>query len=750
MRTSANQLIAFPSKQDEVLALRGKLWQNNFRPVSVYSPGAVEWTGQPIANAGKRPNCKNWHESALASIPDACTAKPGIDALNTGILCDGLQAIDIDVDNPAIVAQIESAALRFLGNAPMRTRSNSARVLMLYRASEGEPSKRNIDGIEGKVEALGLGQQFVAFGQHPSGAAYAWPQGSPAEFSRDALTPVTADALQAFLCAVAPLVGADAPAQPTTAPASLPAASASYLVTGRDRDYAASVLLDECAKLAAMVEGMGRNNQLNISAHSVGTLVGNGSLLYENAFNALFEAATANRHVAKHGIAQTRATIESGLSAGAKKPRILKSSEAPDIDVRGLIPKPAKEWPAALNSDAYIGIAGDFIRLVAPQTEGDPCALLIAFLTVVGSLVGRGAYLPVGPTHHYGNLFSVIIAETSKGRKGTVMAEAKRFAAMIDPTISARMLGGLSSGEGLIEAVRDARFDDSQNEQGKLPLAKVIDNGVADKRLLVTESEMGQALQAAGREGNTLSAVLRMSWDGDELRTLARSNKNVCREPHISIFGNITLDELQRLLTSTDRTNGFGNRFLWVCAKRSQELPWGGSVDEAALQALAAKAAHVINSATHYSQCGWMPDAASMWAREYSRLSGGRPGLAGAMSARAEAQTLRIALLYAILDGSNNVDVHHLRAALEVWRYCQDSVDYCFGSAMANTTTDRIHSYLFTMPEGASLTQISNHFGRHKKSDELQRALNTLKESGNARSESRKTGGRAADVWFAC
>jgi hypothetical protein len=359
-----------------------------------------------------------------------------------------------------------------------------------------------------------------------------------------------------------PLVGADIPAPLTDAPASLSVASASYLVTDRDRNYAVSVLADECAKLAAMVEGMGRNNALNASAHSVGTLVGNGSLNGDIARRDLFLAATTNGHVAKQGIEQTQATIESGLNAGMKKPRTLKSMEAPDIDVSGLIPKPAKEWPATLNSDAYIGIAGDFIRLVAPQTEGDPCALLIAFLTLVGSLVGRGAYLPVGPTHHYGNLFSVIIAETSKGRKGTVMAEAKRFASMIDPTISARMLGGLSSGEGLIEAVRDARFDDAQTEQGKLPLAKVIDNGIADKRLLVTESEMGQALQAAGREGNTLSAVLRMSWDGDELRTLARSNKNVCREPHISIFGNITLDELQRLLTSTDRTNGFGNRFL--------------------------------------------------------------------------------------------------------------------------------------------------------------------------------------------
>ncbi len=312
------------------------------------------------------------------------------------------------------------------------------------------------------------------------------------------------------------------------------------------------------------------------------------------------------------------------------------------------------------------------------------------------------------------------------------------------------MLGGLSSGEGLIESVRDERYDDTTADAGKLPIAKVVDTGVADKRLFVTESEMGQALQVAGRDGNTLSAVLRMAWDGDELRTFARRNKNVCREPHISIFGNITLDELQRLLTSTNRANGFANRLLWVCARRSQELPWGGNVDEAALQVLAATAAHVVSCAQHYGKCGWMPDAASIWAKAYSRLSAGRAGLSGAMSARAEAQTLRIALVYAILDGCKNLDAPHLLAALEVWRYCQDSVDYCFGGSMANTTADRILTMLAAMPEGASLTQISNYFGRNRKSDELQQALAMLKRSGQARSEIRKTGGRSAAVWFAC
>jgi hypothetical protein len=329
-------MIVSASIQEEVFAIRGKLWQNGFRPVSVYSPGAAEWTGKPIDNAGKRPNCKNWHEAAKASVPDACTAKPSLDALNTGILCDGLVVLDLDIDDHALVQQAIGAAIHYLGSAPMRVRSDSARVLMLYRASEGEPSKRSITGTHGKVESLGFGQQFVAFGQHPElGAAYEWPNGGPDSFNRDTLTPVTEEAVFAFLCACASLIGAEQPNSRTNAPAALCAAPDAAHVTDRDRDYSASVLTDECAKLAAMVNGMGRNNQLNVSAFSLGTLIGNGSINADTVAPALLNAATANGHVSKHGLAQTQATIESGLNAGMKKPRPLLSegADSPALDI---------------------------------------------------------------------------------------------------------------------------------------------------------------------------------------------------------------------------------------------------------------------------------------------------------------------------------------------------------------------------------------------------------------------------------
>ena len=46
--------------------------------------------------------------------------------------------------------------------------------------------------------------------------------------------------------------------------------------------------------------------------------------------------------------------------------------------------------------------------------------------------------------------------------------------------------------------------------------------------------------------------------------------------PHISIIGHITADELNRYWTQTETANGSGNRFLWLSAKRSKLLPFGG------------------------------------------------------------------------------------------------------------------------------------------------------------------------------
>jgi hypothetical protein len=136
---------------------------------------------------------------------------------------------------------------------------------------------------------------------------------------------------------------------------------------------------------------------------------------------------------------------------------------------------------------------------------------------------------------------------------------------------------------------------------------------VDDKRLLAVESELSQALQSAGRDGNTLSPIIRLAWDGGPLRVLAKSAKAACLEQHISIISHITVAELQRQLTTTDRANGFANRFLWICSARSKYLPFGGTVDLQALAQLAAKARQAIEFARNIGRVEFAYETRSEW-----------------------------------------------------------------------------------------------------------------------------------------
>ena len=58
------------------------------------------------------------------------------------------------------------------------------------------------------------------------------------------------------------------------------------------------------------------------------------------------------------------------------------------------------------------------------------------------------------------------------------------------------------------------------------------------------------------------------------------------------------------------------------------------------------------------------PAAERYWIDIYAELGKDTPGLLGAITARAEAQTIRLALVYALLDRAAQIDVIHL----DVWR----------------------------------------------------------------------------------
>src|SRR5262249_48299237 len=145
----------------------------------------------------------------------------------------------------------------------------------------------------------------------------------------------------------------------------------------------------------------------------------------------------------------------------------------------------------------------------------------------------------------------------------------------------------------------------------------------------------------------------------------------------------------------------------------------------------------------------WSAAAADRWREVYSDLSAGHPGLLGAVLGRAEAQTIRLALLYALADCSIEIQSAHLDAALAVWSYCEASCRYIFGDALGDPLADQILAMLRRAgEEGMSRNAIREAFARHRGSDDLGRALGVLEENGLARSQQEETGGRPAERWF--
>lgn len=181
---------------DAVASLRERLWDGGYRPIAVRT-------------RDKRPLTADWHAQALEDPPRCLGTPVSPGALNTGILGDGLRPIDGDIDNADVARQVRDLAFAMLGEAPLRLRQNSSRFLLLYRAAEGAPKKTTLAGTLGKIEVLGQGQQFVAYGDHPSGARIYWPLETPETVPVDRLTAVTEAQVEAFLAAASKVIGAE-------------------------------------------------------------------------------------------------------------------------------------------------------------------------------------------------------------------------------------------------------------------------------------------------------------------------------------------------------------------------------------------------------------------------------------------------------------------------------------------------------------------------------------------------------------
>jgi Bifunctional DNA primase/polymerase, N-terminal/Protein of unknown function (DUF3987) len=490
----------------------------------------------------------------------------------------------------------------------------------------------------------------------------------------------------------------------------------------------------EAGKVAMAMEGT-RNDTLYKAAATLGGMIHHGHLTEPEIVAALTEAGRR----AGLGEEEIAGTIASGLEWGKAKPlpwpeKLARPSPEsngqyhaqpkgePEAD--DATPLPPAAWPAPPGQAAFHGLAGEAVRLIEEHTEADPFGILGQILVAFGNTVGRGPHLIIDGSRHGTNEFLVLVGESAVARKGTSFHRAMAFLKNADATwLKEHILNGLSSGEGLITPVTDPVWGRDSNGEPKLEI-----EGVTDKRLLVVESEFGSTLRVLQREGNRLSALLRISWDGGDLATMTKKPMKAT-EPHISVIGHITFDELKVLLSTTEIFNGLANRVLWLAVKRSRLLPFGGAHED--LTPIQSRFREALEFAQSNGRMELNREAKAEYATHYERLSTPPLGWLGSVTSRATAHLCRFAMIYALLDRSALIRVEHVRAALELVDASNRAAALIFGDSIGNPDAEKILAAIRSAPGGLTRTDISRDvFKLNKPASTIKAAMAFLKQHG--------------------
>ena len=363
-----------------------------------------------------------------------------------------------------------------------------------------------------------------------------------------------------------------------------------------------------------------------------------------------------------------------------------------------LEPLSVTDWPV-LEPVALHGLAGDIVEALDEYTEADKAAVLFNVLAMFGTFVGPKPRMIVDGSIHTARSFVVVVGNTSRARKSTATAQTRRLFADVDEDwCDDGIRSGFASGEALIKELAEAE----------------------DPRCLIVEPEFATVLARAGRDGSILSMTMRNTWDGDAVANRRASGSFVAKDHHVGVIAQTTREELQRQLSATEQANGFGNRFLFVAAKRSKYLADAPTPPDKLYKDLARRIAAAATKAQGIGVMKRSEDGRLAWEEIYNNIDDDVHGIHGALVARAEAQMLRLQMLYALLDGSSEISLEHVAAARAAWDYCEQSVQWAFGYTLGDPTADKLYAALLAAgPDGLTRTEQSKLFGGNKTAAEL-------------------------------
>jgi Bifunctional DNA primase/polymerase, N-terminal len=344
----------------------------------------------------------------------------------------------------------------------------------------------------------------------------------------------------------------------------------------------------------------------------------------------------------------------------------------------GLLDAPVSALPVEMRTEAFTTspLVTQLMQHWRPRTDASYEGLLLTTLVYAGALMGHTPVAFYGSREQHTNIMAMLVGTTGTSRKGTTVSLVHGALAQVTDGIKG-LKNSANSGEGLIAlaAKRDG------------------------EPILLVEEEFERFLQSKGREGSTLSSILRQAFDDIPLTSATAAKVVRADVHHVALLANTTHEEVTGSFARVDLKNGFANRILWAGVFQRPNAPvtihdnalplslvtdlramfkWAGLIPKP-----------LIGGVTHQ-----ITDPARDMLTEAAVRYGSGVGLAPFLSRRLDTIAARLALIYACLDLNRVIEVEHVAAALAVTDYAHDSAKWVFPETTGDARADLVLRHL--------------------------------------------------------
>lgn len=248
--------------------------------------------------------------------------------------------------------------------------------------------------------------------------------------------------------------------------------------------------------------------------------------------------------------------------------------------------------------------------------------------------------------------------------------------------------------------------------------------------MLFVEEELDTTINAMKRD-TKIGVYLRKAFDGSDLRHKTSVASIRIKSPHFGIVAHVQPKNYKAILGGRDSTGGTWNRFLPLLVARARTLPVFGGPDPQPVIKKAAKALRAIGSAAReIEEVTVSARTAKAFEKKHrialEALIDGNDELAEQCE-RALAHCVRVAALYALAEGCDEIFVRHFDAALALVSYSIATVREIMPETTGESLPNRIAEAVKAVnEEGMTRSELWDAIGRSIKAEEITKALLSL------------------------